>query len=232
MTDAIQLLNDNEEAMRTVLDGRQVSIWTALPCIVENVNFTAMTCEAQPTIQGVIQDQNGTLTPIDLPLLLDVPIVFPSAGGFILTLPLKAGDEVLVVFASRCIDAWWQSGGSKNLPMEARMHDISDGFAIPGPRSQPNVLENISSTKAQLRNDAGTVFFGVGDKFSMTNATTDLKSIMTDLESLLNTFMGVLAGFAGGGSPVTQASLQAPAATAVTSLAALLVKINALLEAS
>jgi Phage protein Gp138 N-terminal domain/GpV Apex motif len=83
--------------------------------------------------------------------------VFPSAGGLTLTLPIAQGDEILVVFASRCIDAWWQNGGIQ-IPMEMRMHDLSDGFAIPGPRSQPNTLTGISTTSAQLRTDAGTSF--------------------------------------------------------------------------
>lgn len=54
-----QLLNDQETAMQMMLDGRQVTIWTALPCIVTAVNFTAMTVDAQPAIQGIVEDQNG-----------------------------------------------------------------------------------------------------------------------------------------------------------------------------
>lgn len=155
--DRAQLLNDAEEAQRLVLDGRQSTIWSAMPCIVTKVDFAAMTLEAQPAIQGTIEDESGAKQSVNLPLLVDVPIVFPSAGGFTITMPIAVGDEVLVVFASRCIDAWWQSGGIQR-PMEARMHDLSDGFAIPGPRSQPNVIEGISETALQIRNDAGTSY--------------------------------------------------------------------------
>lgn len=158
--DRNQLLNDQEEAMRLMLDGRQSTMWTAMPCIVDSVDFDAMTVEAQPAIQGTVEDENGVLQSVNLPLLVDVPIVFPGAGGFIITLPLKKGDEVLVVMSSRCIDAWWQSGGIQR-PMEARMHDLSDGFAIPGPRSQPNVVAGISTTGAQIRNDAGTTYIEI-----------------------------------------------------------------------
>lgn len=38
------------------------------------------------------------------------------------------------------------------------MHDLSDGFAIPGPASQPKKLANVSATGAQLRNEAGTTY--------------------------------------------------------------------------
>jgi phage baseplate assembly protein gpV len=83
--------------------------------------------------------------------------VFPSGGGCTLTFPLQPGDECLVVFASRCIDGWWQSGGSQ-LPMEPRMHDLSDGFAIPGPRSKARPLPNVSTSAVQLRSDDGQAY--------------------------------------------------------------------------
>lgn len=155
--DRNELANDPETATRIFLQGLQAQMWTALPCIVQSVNLTKMTLEVQPAIQGVITNEDGSKTYVNLPLLVDVPIVFPSAGGFLLTFPIVAGDEVLVVFSSRCIDSWWQSSGI-GKPMEARMHDLSDGFAIPGPRSVPNAASSISSTGAQLRNEAGTTY--------------------------------------------------------------------------
>lgn len=154
------LLNDTEETQRLILDGRQSTMWTAMPCAVTKVNLASMTISAQPLIQGTITDENNVTTYVNLPILEDVPLVFPSAGGFLLTLPIQIGDEVLVVFGSRCIDSWWQSGGI-GQPIETRMHDLSDGFAIPGPRSQPNVAASISSTGAQLRNLAGTTYLEI-----------------------------------------------------------------------
>ena len=93
-----------------------------------------------------------------MPILPDVPVVFPGGGGFALTFPVAAGDECLVVFASRCIDAWWQSGGVGE-PMEPRMHDLSDGFALVGVRSQPHRLSPAVHTgNTQLRADDGSAY--------------------------------------------------------------------------
>lgn len=158
--DRSQLLNDPETAVRYALDGRQAQLWTAMPAIVQSVDLSAMTIEAQPAIQGVQTNPDGSESFINLPLLVDVPICFPSAGGFTLTLPIATGDEVLIIIASRCIDSWWQSGGV-GVPMEARMHDLSDGFAIPGPKSQPKTISGISSFNAQLRTDDGLAFFEI-----------------------------------------------------------------------
>ena len=227
-----ELLNDAEEAQRVVLNSLQSSMWTAMPAIVQSVDLTKMTLTAQIAIQGSITDEYGNVQNVNLPPIVDVPIVFPSSAGFVITMPLAEGDEILVVFASRCIDSWWQSGGYANIPLELRMHDLSDGFAIPGPKSVPNAFSSISATDCQIRNKAGTTYLSIGadGKIGFTNATTSLKTVLTNLESLLNTFMTVLSGFSGGASPVSQAMLQAPAAAAATSLGTVLTEIGALLK--
>jgi len=158
--DRRERLDDPEEAQRLAMEGWQAQMWTALPGIVSGVNLEAMTLTVQPTIQGVVTNAAGDNEFVNLPLLLDVPIVFPSAGGFIMTFPIKSGDEVLVVFSSRAMDAWWQSGGV-GRPVEARMHDLSDGFAIPGPRSQAKKVANISTENVQLRADDGETYIEI-----------------------------------------------------------------------
>jgi len=115
--DRNQLLNDAEAAQVYALDGRQAKMWTAMPGIVQAVNNTQMTVQVQPAIQGVYTNAEGDESYINLPLLVDVPICFPSAGGFTISFPMKKGDEVLIILASRCIDAWWQNGGV-GVPME------------------------------------------------------------------------------------------------------------------
>jgi Phage protein Gp138 N-terminal domain len=230
--DRNSLLNDSEAAIIYALDGRQSKMWTSMPGIVKDVNFLAMTCTVQPAIQGVYTNDTDSQTYINLPLLVDVPICFPSAGGFLLTLPLKANDEVLIVIASRCIDSWWQSGGVQP-PMEMRMHDLSDGFAIPGPRSQVNLPGGaISPTDAQFRDSAGVTYVSIGasGKIGFQNSVVSLKTTLSDLQSALNAFMTTLSGFSGGGSPVTQAMLQVPASAAVTALGNVLIEIGALLQ--
>lgn len=152
-----------EEALRTAMQGMRAGLWTCLPGIVQSFNTDDpgnVTAVIQPSIMGVVQAQDGTYQAVNLPLLPDVPVVFPRGGGCTLTFPIQPGDECLVVFSSRCIDGWWQSGGVQ-LPMEPRMHDLSDGFAILGPQSKPNKIANISTTEVQLRSDDGQAFISL-----------------------------------------------------------------------
>jgi hypothetical protein len=150
---------DPEEMMRLAMDSKQAQIWTALPAIIQSFNPDAMTCEAQPAVNGIVRQQDGTSKEIKMPLLLDCPVFFPGGGGLTLTFPIKPGDECLVIFASRCIDAWWQQGGIKGQA-ELRMHDLSDGFIFAGVRSQPRKF-SVDTVGAQLRTDDGATYLEI-----------------------------------------------------------------------
>jgi Phage protein Gp138 N-terminal domain len=143
-------------AIQAALNDNQAGVWTALPAIVEAFNPEAVTVSAQPTIQAQIRQPDGTWVDTTLPLCVDCPIMYPGGGGFALTFPLAKGNEGVLVFASRCIDAWWQQGGVQKQA-ELRMHDLSDGFFFPsGGMSQPNIIGAIDAVNVQLRNAAGT----------------------------------------------------------------------------
>lgn len=151
---------DPIEWVSIALGGLQSKLWTALPGIIQSFDAAAMTCTVQPAIQALVRDEAGSLASVNLPLLLDCPVQFPAGGGCTLTFPVKPNDECLVVFASRCIDSWWQSGGIQ-AQAELRMHDLSDGFALLGFRSQPRVIGGVSTSAAQLRSDDGATFVSV-----------------------------------------------------------------------
>ena len=158
---------DAYKAVQDAITGRLVETWTAMPGIIHAYNAAAMTVQVQPAVQAQILQPDQTWISISLPLLLDCPVVFPSGGGITLTFPIAVGDECLVVFGSRCIDAWWQNGGVQPQA-EIRMHDLSDGFALVGVRSQPRVVPNVSTTTAQLRTDSGSVVLTLDPTGSIT----------------------------------------------------------------
>ena len=154
--DRRERIGDPEETQRMIFEGQQAKLWTALPGIIAGFDAGAHTCSVQPAINGTRRTASGQIVELKMPLLLDGPVVFPGGGGVTLTFPLKPGDECLVVFSSRCIDAWWQLGGVQGQA-EFRMHDLSDGFVIPGGRSQPRAF-GASTATAQLRTDDGAAF--------------------------------------------------------------------------
>lgn len=129
----------------------------AIPCVVQSFDPVKQTVKVQPAIRERI-NQNLVPTDVDLPQLIDVPVLFPRAGSYALTFPIQVGDECLVVFTDMCFDAWYQNGKTANVQADKRRHDLSDGIAIFGIWSQPRVLVNYNTTKVQLRNEAGTTY--------------------------------------------------------------------------
>lgn len=144
-------------------------MWTALPGIVQSYSAAKRTVSVQPSIQAQVLSSAGVWTNTSLPVLVDCPVVFPGGGGFEFTFPITAGDEGIVIFASRCIDAWWQQGGVQPQA-ELRMHDLSDGMFLPGMFSQARLPIPAPSTSVpQIRNSDATVkleFIGGGFKLT------------------------------------------------------------------
>ena len=96
-------------------------------------------------------------TDTPLPLLVDVPIVLPRGGNFLLTMPIQTGDECLVIFTDMDFDAWFQSGGVNNSQIAGDRHDLWNCVAVVGLWSQPKVVASYSTTNAELRSLDGTV---------------------------------------------------------------------------
>ncbi|EMM5897199.1 TPA: Gp138 family membrane-puncturing spike protein [Klebsiella michiganensis] len=183
----------------------------ALPGIIQSFDPDTVTAVVQPAIRYIERDNDGNKATKDYPLLVDVPVVFPRGGGCTLTFPVSEGDECLVIFADRCIDFWWQSGGVQE-PVDGRMHDLSDAFCIVGPQSQAKKISGISTTSAQLRTDDGTAFIEVaagGDITATTtgNATINAPEIILNgnvtINGNLSQGMGERGGTATMHGPVT-----------------------------
>lgn len=124
------------------------------PGIIKSFDSTKLTAEVQLAIREKINIQ-GNVDWVDVPTLPDVPVVITGTADYFVTFPIVEGTECIVVFGDACIDAWWQNGGVQNQ-VEKRRHDLSDAFAIIGPRSQVNLIENYSMDSVQLRNASGS----------------------------------------------------------------------------
>ena len=145
---------DMGAVLAALADRVGVDIRVAAPGIVTEWDAEQQTATVQIAIRETVTDDNGEGTELEIPLLVDVPVVMPRAGGYCLAFTPQAGDECLVVFADMCIDAWWQSGGVQSQ-VDLRRHDLSDGFAIMGCWSQQR-KPVLPESGVRLQNDAGT----------------------------------------------------------------------------
>ena len=179
MADPRQRYADQTELMRLAADGSQSGLWTAMPGIIQSYDPAAQTVTVQPAITLDQRLPSGASVTAHRTILTDVPVQFPAGGGHGLTFPISPGDECLVVFASRCIDAWWQNGGVQR-PIEPRMHDLSDGFALLGFRSKPRALAGVSTSTTQIRSDDGQTYVEINGGAKSVTLHSVATSILLD----------------------------------------------------
>lgn len=212
--DPREQINERTESFAAMLDGRQSKIWTLLPGIVQSFDPVTMRCSVQVAISFTQIQSDGSQKAVTIQGgLVDCPVQFPSGGDFTLTFYPEQGNECEVRFSSRCIDAWWQSGGVQPQ-QEFRMHDLSDGFVTVGIWSQPNVLPNIKRHATQLRNSAGDAYYELNsDKIAKIVAPggIDLNGVKIDSSGNVHAPGEVVRGF-GGADQITLGGHEHPTA--------------------
>jgi len=162
----------------------------ACPGVIQDFDPVKQTVTVQLAVQEHVLIDNK-MQPTSIKPLVDVPIVFPRAGNFIITLPVTEGDECLVIFGDNCIDSWFQSGGTDNVQMDRRRHDLSDGIAILGVWSQPNVLieaangnsDAFSISSMQLRSVDGKICVDIQDnEIDIVNDSTSAGTVFIHIQ--------------------------------------------------
>lgn len=184
---------NSEEMMKRNNDKVSRDIRCAIPAQVISFDAEKQTIVAQPLIrEKIVNRQTGQVGFVSLPQLVDIPVCFPQAGNFVLTMPIQEGDEVLLVFADTCIDSWWFSGGVQNWN-DRRRHDLSDAIAVVGLNSVPNVIPNISHVGAELRSKDGTMKVAIeeGTLFDLPTQTITLSTLGASI-TVKTTYIEVL----------------------------------------
>ena len=164
-----ELINDKTQLFKVFEDKIKQKIRVASPAVISEVDYEKQTLKAQITIREYI---NGKY--IEIPELLDVPFFILGGGDYSITMPIKKGDECLIIFGDSCIDSWWQNGDIQN-PIDSRRHDLSDGFALIGFKSQKNKLDNYSDEAFQIRQNDEVPFEINDDSIKITKNETEIK---------------------------------------------------------
>lgn len=109
------------------IDGRLEGLRVSLPARVLAYDAERHRLNAQPLVHQAHIEEGGTRVVKRLPVVTDVPIVWPGR----VTFPIAVGDIVLLSFASSSI-ARVKLSGKEGDPGDDRHHRLSDAVAIPG----------------------------------------------------------------------------------------------------
>lgn len=148
-----------------------------IPGIIQSYDSIHNTAAIQPAIREEIVNEDNTIQYMNLPILVNVPIIFPSCSAGSIKILLKQGDECLVLFSDLSIDNFWKYANVQN-PIEVRRHDLSDGIAIPCVLSQPNT-KPFNGTEMEITSgDSKISITKDGITFSDKNGTITLEQMI------------------------------------------------------
>ena len=115
------------------------NVHTAFPAVVKSYDAETRRAEVQPSLKRKMS--NGEF--MDLPIIVDVPVLYFGTAKAGIHIPLEEGDEVLIVCSERCLDSWKDAGGDSIEDTDTRRFSMPDAVAIPGLQAQtfPNISE-------------------------------------------------------------------------------------------
>ena len=116
------------EAVRSLVLEEMAGTFTSLPVVV--LAYDAGQCTV--TVATLINKEYSDGAIGAPPTLYDLPVIFPSAGGGLISFPIKQGDTGLAVFCSKSIDEWVYGDGSAVTPTSKRSNSLNDGVFFPG----------------------------------------------------------------------------------------------------
>ena len=118
---------DLNHVISAAIDNKLSSIHTALPAKVESFESSTRKASVKPLIKRKLV--NGQA--ISLPVIVNVPVMFPSTKDVGITFPVKKGDTGILLFCERSLERWLSEGGEVE-PGYVRKFDLSDAIFIPG----------------------------------------------------------------------------------------------------
>lgn len=176
--------------IKEAIDHRLLDVHTALIGCIENYDYKTQAADIKPVLKTGIKDKDGHIKQDDLPLLIDVPVLFPRAGGYFIQLPIQKGDYVQVIFNESSIDSFLAETASKNT--SGNRFTLQGAVAIPGvyPLSKP--ILGVHKTNLVIGKDNG-VQIHIDNKIRLGSEKADealaiASAVKNELEKIKSAF--------------------------------------------
>ncbi len=120
------------EVLSLAVDGGLADVRVMLPGVITKYDKQTQRADVQLLVQDIVDG-----IAVTIPVISDVPVLFPRFGSSGITFPLPAGTGVMVGFASSSIAKI--KGGAKGIhsPGDTRHHRLSDAVVICGFDGKP-----------------------------------------------------------------------------------------------
>jgi hypothetical protein len=126
-----------EQLISIAIENRLLDVHTAIPGKVISYDENTKRAEVKPMVKRGLRATDDSLVHEALPNIPNVPVVWPSGGGFELHLPLAPGDTGWLFFAEVATSAYEESGEVSNAG-DVERFGLSSACFFPFARSPIN----------------------------------------------------------------------------------------------
>ncbi|MCA9507907.1 MAG: hypothetical protein KC505_05750 [Myxococcales bacterium] len=174
------------QLLKQAIENRLLELHTAMVGRIERYDAVTQTADIQPVLKNSVKSE-------PLPLLCDIPVLFPRAGDFFISLPLKKGDFVQVLFNELSIDEFFTE--SPPVIDCSERFTLQGAVAFPGLFSQTKALKSAHKDNLVLGKEQGvqvhitqdTIKLGSEDAREALAIASKVRSELEYIKSKFNT---------------------------------------------
>jgi hypothetical protein len=142
------------EVIETALKWSSLDLHTCMPGQVMKYDAATQRAEVLPVIRQIEYDDETGRRGFELPVLPNVPVLWPRGGGYSFHFPLKEGDLVMLIFNECDVSMWRYNAKSVRDPTTGTMqvkrfdpcdltrHSLSHPVALAGVYPDQNPIED------------------------------------------------------------------------------------------
>ncbi len=139
-----------------------------------------------------------------MPVIAEVPVIFPSTKKALMAFPLEEGDGCLIIFSERSMERYLSNAIVEVEPQDPRKFSLTDAICIPGlfTFNEPGKVQE-DTTALEILYDDGFVNIQGNANFAV--LYNELKSKLDSLQTQLISHVhpGVLPGGSSTGPSTT-----------------------------
>lgn len=143
--------NAGRENVAAQAQSERETMWGEITGTIVSFDPATQTASIQPNYKP---RHNGE--PVDMPQLDEVPVRFTRAGGFMITSPVRVGDQVALRPQMRSSEEY-HTGGDYTPVSDTRTFSLSDMEAfLDGGEALTNPITNFNSSNMEIRTADGS----------------------------------------------------------------------------
>jgi len=196
------------DSIHQAIDTKMSGVNTAMPGVIGSYDAAHNRATVSPSIAKRLHDPD--LEGLAPPQIINRPVIWPAAqsGKAALTMPLAAGDGVMLVSQQRSLENWLS--GNNGKPDDPRQFDLTDTVAIPGlshnaiVAHDKDVVLRFDKTEVRIKegniivvgNDKGNITIDANGNITLHGQTIKIETPARNFTLETHVHTGVQAGLA------------------------------------